>query len=100
MEFPSTFPALPSPGPPTHNIQQAYHIISETFNHSLVLLCQDDNDPLRIQFHINRLRQQIFPLYIALSTEGIPLEWLTHGAHLLGELLVGLEAAVKSAEDE
>jgi hypothetical protein len=38
MQFPPTFPALPDPGPPTHNTQQAYHIISETFNNSLELL--------------------------------------------------------------
>jgi hypothetical protein len=100
MLLPLTFPALPGPGPPTHNIQQAYHVISESFNNSLELLRQDHHDPLRIQFHINRFQHQIFPLYIALSMEQITLNWLQHGAHLLGQLHADLEAAVKIAEDK
>jgi hypothetical protein len=99
MDLAASFLALPD-GSPNHNIQQAYQIVSETYKNSLHALHQDGNDPLRIQFHIDRLRQRIFPLYTALSTEELPSDWLKAGAHVLGRLLVELEATRLSVNKE
>ena len=101
MEVSTSFPALPGPGPPNyHNIQQAYQIVSETFHNSLQLLRDDDHDPLRVCFHVNRLQFRIFPLYLALSTEELPEDWLKAGAHALGQLLLALQASTQTAEEE
>ena len=51
---PTLFLALPEGlGPLRHNNKQAYQIIAGTFNNSLQLLCQNDNDPLQLQFYIS-----------------------------------------------
>ena len=89
MEVSTLFPALPEPGPPNYyNIQQPYQIVSETFHNSLQLLHEDDHDPRCVHFHANHLQFHIFPLYLALSTEELPEDWLKAGAHALEQLLV------------
>ncbi|KAF8531102.1 hypothetical protein JB92DRAFT_2692908 [Gautieria morchelliformis] len=99
IELPGSFPTLHGPGPPSNNIYQAHKVISDSYNNSLQLLRQDDQDPLRFHFHLDRLQNRIIPLFRALSVENVPEDWLESGAHALGKLLVALWVAIKGAED-
>ena len=99
MDFPLAFPTFPGPGPPNNNVETAFQLISEAYNHSSQLLSEEDN-PIPLNFHLNCLQNFIFPLYTTLSTENIPMNWLVASAHLLGQLLVQLQTVIKRAEDE
>ncbi|KAF8523854.1 hypothetical protein JB92DRAFT_3109869 [Gautieria morchelliformis] len=99
IELPATFPGLHGPGPPNNDVDQAYRPISDSYNSSLQLLHQDDLDPLRIHFHLDRLQNRIIPLYHALPVETLPQDWVRSGAHALGKLLVTLRATIADAED-
>lgn len=96
----TSFPALLGPGPPNHNIQQAFHIISESFNNSLQLLQQNNHDILHIHFHMNCLEHHICHLYHALSSKEIPQDWFETGAHHLGQLLAALWTAMLGADKQ
>ncbi|KAF8575069.1 hypothetical protein K439DRAFT_1370820, partial [Ramaria rubella] len=58
--------------------------ISRTYKDSLHLLYQEDSDPLCLQYHTDCLRRCIFPLYMSLSLENLPQEWVLNCAHVLG----------------
>jgi len=100
MDLPAHFPAYPGPGPPHHTVQRAYQVISETYQNSMHLLYLEDADPLRLRFHLTRLQERVFPLFMALSAEGLPVDWLDAGAHVLGKLLLELGNAIKSTEEQ
>jgi hypothetical protein len=98
MELPVTFPALPGPGPPNNHVQRAYDLMSMTYNQALQLHRQDDNDPLCMNFHMNCIESCAFPLISAL-VESVPANWLKACAHILGQLLVDLRAAIRNVEN-
>ena len=100
MDFPTTFPSLPGPGPPNHSTNQAHQLISQSYCSSLHLLRQEEGDPIRLRFHIDRLKERILPLFMAFSSREIPGEWLINGVHILGQLLVALEKAAQGSEEE
>ena len=56
MALPTAFPALPAgQGPLNDAVEHAYHIISETYGHSLGVFYEDGADLIRLQFHIDRV---------------------------------------------
>ena len=71
MALPDSFPALPGSSPFNGNVVHAVQAISDTYNRSLQFLRDDDNDPLRLQFHFHWVKNTIFPWYTALSTDGL-----------------------------
>jgi hypothetical protein len=100
MELPANFTPLLDHFIANHTVTRAVQYIRQTYQNSFCLLNQEDRDPLHIQFHCDQLQECIFPLFIALSDEGIPVEWLTQGTHILGRIFQELEIAANSAQNE
>lgn len=102
MELPDKFPALPNHIHPNHNILTAYQFIQKAYNHAYCVLTQEEGDPLRLQFHFNRLQERAFPLLAALPNDehGLPMEWITESAHILGRLSQELHHAANGVETE
>ena len=85
-------------------VQDAYTAISEAYTRAQQLLNLDDTDPLRMRFHLERLRGEMIPILLAMEEEalhspnGVPMEWLEAMAVQLGSLVAHLVAAVEGTE--
>jgi hypothetical protein len=80
------------------NVITAHAIISNAYHHASQLLRQDDMDPLRLQIHIERLRNRIVPIFDVLVPEIHDNEWAYTGANLLAYLILELESALEKAD--
>jgi hypothetical protein len=105
--LPTAFPSLPpsqsGQGWPL-NYLTAYQIISETYNHAIQILHQDDYKTSCIGFYINAITSDALPLLEALETEGgstaesLPSAWLQSSAIVLGWVVQALTSYREEAQ--
>jgi hypothetical protein len=80
------------------NILVAYQLLWNAFEHALLLLRQEDGDPIRLNLSSEGLINDMVPILEQMESEGIPTNF-THGcAHLLGQLVYELRMAAMAAE--
>jgi hypothetical protein len=103
MVLPAAFPNLPGPGPPTrwgYSIVQAHDIISQSYLQSVHVLRREDGDPLRLRYHIQRLKGRTYPLLKSMESTQLPSSWIRESTHCLGQLLLDLEVAADGADTQ
>jgi hypothetical protein len=91
---PFHFPRLPphpEGGQWSHNVQEAYHIICETYDHASRVLCQEDQDSLRLRLLSDGILRDTIPLLQELDLDVADDAWATAAAEALGITLVELE---------
>ncbi|OBZ75971.1 hypothetical protein A0H81_04732 [Grifola frondosa] len=97
------FPPLP-PAPLavgwSANICQAYKTLSDGYSTAERVLALDDSDPLRLQFHCERINSEFIPILVAMEENADDSEestilatWLEAAATAIGLLLSYLKAA-------
>jgi hypothetical protein len=97
--IPEHFPLLPNnPGGWSANVLDAYQCLSNTFNHALVLLRQEDGDPIRLKIASEGLANDMIPILERMEGEGIPSEFTHACAHALGPVAFELKLAAMAAE--
>lgn len=96
-------PFLPLPGNVSalwpHSVIQAYNITCTSYNLAIKLLDQDDCSSLQLSMLAHRLKEDIFPIFAALSGEVDDEEWGKGCALLLGAAIVRLLAAAENLKD-
>jgi hypothetical protein len=100
----SELPALP-PVTEGHawspNIQNAYTVLADIYNHALCALRQELDSP-RARIHIETLTQHAIPILLALEgsadDEGLPEPWIQECATALGTLVANLQKAEVTAD--
>ncbi|OBZ70899.1 hypothetical protein A0H81_09541, partial [Grifola frondosa] len=105
-DLPAQFPPLPEGLGQlvwSVNVSVAHRTISDTYDRVLELLHLDNADPLRLQYHLDKLNTETVPILIALgqnSYDGpaLPGPWLTSAAVAVGTLIAALGAAIKGIE--
>lgn len=95
----STLPASFAPLPVSNDgeqwspaVEEAHTTISHAYNTAYRILREEDNDPVRLWFHCNRILYYSFPLLEALETEIHSDEWVLNGAQILAELVTQLDS--------
>ncbi len=74
-------------------VEEAHTTISHAYNTAYRILREEDNDPVRLRFHCNRILYHSLPLLEALEPEVHSDEWVLHGAQILARLVTQLDSA-------
>lgn len=98
MDIHHDLPALPEGGPWPANTLQAYHILRDMYRHSRRVLCQEENEPVRLNVLWNEVFHKAIPMLEALHSSGFPDGWIEPTTHLFGALAVDLKGAETAAE--
>ena len=101
MALPVSFSNLPGPGPPLrwgYNIIKAHEVISQHYAQGLHVLHREDGDPLRLHYHIQRLKGQVITLLKSMESTQLPCTWISNSARCLGQLLHELEEVARNAD--
>jgi hypothetical protein len=97
--LPTALPQLPScmlnQNPWSANILTAHDSLSDMYRRAHHILNKKDADPIQLTFHIDTISGDAIPLLEALAHDPQGLEmqdWLSHTAHLLGNISVLLSS--------
>lgn len=97
--LPTALPQFPSrmlnQNPWSANIRTAHDTLSDIYRRAHRILSQEDADPIQLTFHIDAVSGDAIPLLEALARDpqGHEMQdWLSHTAHLLGDLFVLLSS--------
>lgn len=105
MPLPPHFPHLPALPDViwSANVRQAHTVMSQSYNSASTVLRQEDSDPLRLRFHLNRLLDETFPILVALEghqEDPIPPAWLTSAAEALSSIIAHVHNALSNSTDQ
>lgn len=97
MTYSRSLPPLP-PHPPNQewsaNVQEAYELVSETYNRTHRVLQTHDSDTFRLGI-IREALTEIHPLVVSLYEGGVDEEWVRSCA----EAVAGIQQAVSTAQE-
>lgn len=80
------------------NVLHAYKLLEGAFEHAVLLLRQEDGDPIRLNVTSESLVNDMVPILEKMEGEGIPSEFTHACAHILGPLVYELRMASTAAE--
>lgn len=103
--LPNHFPPLPEPPVPTvwpPNIQNAHRQLSDAYGHAAELVLQDDSDPLRLKYHLEKLQNSSVLILVEMERDILNREfnmnlgpdWFEAAASALGLLIARLRDTI------
>ena len=93
-------PELPLGYEWSYDVELARTILVDSYLSAHRVLCQEDGDKFRLHYHSDRISKELVPILQALESEGLPQGWVSRSAEVLGGLLVDLERAAASTDQE
>jgi hypothetical protein len=90
-------PPLPPSDPPwAPVVHQAYNLLQNSYLAISRVLHQEENDALRLNFHVDRVQHEMIPLLEALEKDAditLPAQWLEDCVLVVGHLSADIAVA-------
>jgi hypothetical protein len=80
------------------NVLHAYQLVKGAFERAVLLLRQEDGDPIRLNLTSEGLVNDMVPILEQMEGEGVPSEFTHACAHILGPVVFELRMASMAAE--
>lgn len=97
LQFPN-LPPCPVQDQWSHNVQEAYRVIRDTYDHTKKILSQEDHDSVRLRVLSDAMMRDTLPLLEALDLDIADDDWAEAAAQALATQLVELERAATTTD--
>ena len=74
--------------------------MSQHYAQAVHALNREDGDPMRLCYHIQRLKSRVFPLLRHIESTQLPYAWVKVSACCFGQLVRDLELAANGADTQ